>query len=179
MTADYDRQTFSVSQALFPDASKESNSSIEGIAPPGTEQAQAHAPVLSKGGIAGVAVGAGMGTLLIAAVLFWWFRRRNATKVENADAYFEAKDEVDERQNCGAELDGRTAQLNGLEHVRRKGGELDGTQTSLVELDPQGGKLELDCVQTSLVELDPQAGKIELTDKDAVVGNQKERHELP
>ncbi|KAM0717837.1 hypothetical protein Q7P37_006169 [Cladosporium fusiforme] len=179
VTADYDRQTFSVSQALFPDASKESNSSIEGIAPPGAEQAQAHAPALSKGVIAGIAVGAGLGPLLIAAALFWWFRQRNVTKAETADAHFEAKDEVDESQERGAEIDGRTAQLGELEHVRRKGGELDGIQTSLVELDPQGGKLELDGVQTSLVELDPQAGKVESADKNAVVRGQKERYELP
>lgn len=67
VVADYERQSFSVSQALFPDASKESNSSMVGMTPLGAEQK----PALGKAAIAGVAVGLGLRLLLTVAVLLW------------------------------------------------------------------------------------------------------------
>jgi len=133
---DYERQTFSVSQALFPDASKTSNSTIVAIEPPGAESPS----TLSAGVIAGAVVGAVVGLLIIAIGLFWWFRQRNRKShiVATEDSY------TDKGVLARDELDGQEPQMHELEHTRHKGNELDGEATGLMELDPQSDrKVEL------------------------------------
>jgi hypothetical protein len=143
--ADYERQNFTVSQALFPDASKESNTTdIVGIAPLGAEKTAT--PVnggdvaggggggggLSSGTIAGAVIGSVAGVLLIAFGVVYWLRRRKTASRNSV----EARPYVDEKEH-GPELDGEDAQLHELEYTRAKGSELDGAHTGLLELDPQ------------------------------------------
>lgn len=140
VVAAYERQTFSVSQALFPDASKEPNSSVEGIA----SLEAGGALVLSKRAIAGIAVGSALGLSLIAAALFrWWRLRQKTPKEDAASEYSEARKEVDGDHEHGAEVDAQYAQLHELGQEKLKGGELDGVQTSIPELDPQIREVEL------------------------------------
>ena len=138
IVTDYERQSFSVSQALFPDASKTSNTTLVGIAPLGFKESSG----LGVGAIAGVVLGSVLGVLLIAIALFCWQRRRkrNAGKIDNAE-----KTSVDEklasedsrRNEVGPELDAQGSQRHELGDAGLKGNELDGVNTDVIELDPQ------------------------------------------
>lgn len=99
-----------MSQALFPDASKESNSSIESIAP----LESGRTPALSKEAIAGIAVASALGVSLIIAGQFWWRRRQKTPKEDAASEYSEARKEVDGDHEHGAEVDAQYAQLHEL-----------------------------------------------------------------
>ena len=158
IVADYERQSFSVSQALFPDASKTSNTTLVGIAPPGFKES----PGLSVGVIAGIVVGSVLGVLLVAVVLFYWQRqrKRNIGGVDSA-----GKTSVDEkmasqdlpRNDIGLELDSEGSQRHEMGDARLKGSELDGVNTNVLELDPQNER------------------KTELAGN----GDNRERYELP
>jgi hypothetical protein len=157
--ADYERQNFTVSQALFPDASKESNTTaLVGITPLGFEKVVTpdggddNKKGLSSGTIAGAVIGAVAGVLLIAFGVIYWLRRRKTVKRNPS----EARPYINEKEH-GPELDGEDAQLHELEYTRAKGSELDGAHTGLLELDPQGDR------------------KFEMAESDNAI----ERHELP
>jgi hypothetical protein len=138
IVTDYERQSFTVSQSLFPDASKTSNTTLVGIPPPGHKES----PGLSVGAIAGVVVGSVLGVLFIAIAVFCWQRqrKRNAGNIDNAE-----KTSVDEklasedspRTDIGPELDAQGPQRHELGDAGLKGNELDGVNTNVVELDPQ------------------------------------------
>jgi hypothetical protein len=160
--ADYERQNFTVSQALFPDASKESNSTaLVGITPLGFEKV-ANASLggggggggggLSSGTIAGAVVGPVAAVLLLALGLIYWLRRRKTGSREPLDAspYIAEKEQ-------GQELDGEDAQFHELGYTPAKGSELDGAYTGLLELDPQADR------------------KFEMAESEHAIG----RHELP
>jgi hypothetical protein len=161
VVADYERQNFTVSQALFPDASKESNSTLVGITPLGFEKV-ANASLsgggggggrgLSSGTIAGAVVGPVVAVLLLAIGLIYWLRRRKTASREP----LEASPYIVEKQH-GQELDGEDAQLHELEYTQAKGSELDGAHTGLLELDPQADR------------------KFEMAGSENAIG----RHELP
>lgn len=154
--ADYERQSFTVSQALFPDASNDSNkTALVGIAPPRLEDEKGigwsagSSPTLSTSKLAGAVVGPIVGVLLLALGLVYWLRRRKPAKNE----VLEMRAHVGELK---PELDGLHPQRHELENVRMKGGELDGVHTSLLELDSQAER------------------KVELAGSE----NASERHEL-
>lgn len=166
--ADYERQNFTVSQALFPDASNESNSAaLVGIAPLlASNESNATTPVgssppesprsgiLSAGIIAGAVLGSIAGVLLIALGLVYWLRHRESW---NQSVLEVRPYEKEEDQEHGPELDGQGAQRHELEYTRLKGGELDGAHTALLELDSQADR------------------KVELAENESTSG----RHELP
>ena len=155
VVADYERQSFTVSQALFPDASENpEKTALVGIHPPGLEKdadlSTGSEAGLSAGKIAGAVIGSVVGLLLIALGLIYWLRRRRSMKNET----MEAKAHTEEYKS---ELDGKDAQRHELEYTPLKGSELDGAHTSLLELDSQADR------------------KVELTGS----GYPSERHELP
>jgi hypothetical protein len=129
VVADYERQTFSVSQALLPDASRHSNATIVAIEPLGARKSSGP----DVGTIAGAVVGAVVGLLIVAGAVFWWVRRRNPRK----HSVVQMKGDTHVSSHTGKELDGQEPQVHELEHTRLKGSELDGVHTSLLELDPQ------------------------------------------
>lgn len=152
VVADYERQTFSVSQALFPDATRKSNTTIVAIDAPSVEQTstlptatdtlgseQTSKP--SAGIIAGAVVGSVVGILLIVAGVLWWLRQRNSKRYSGGTT----EEIITEKDSGGyGELDGQQSQVHELEQPRHKGTELDGTHTGLTELDPQSErKVEL------------------------------------
>jgi hypothetical protein len=149
IVTDYERQSFSVSQALFPDASRVSNKTIVAIDAPGTKEKSAP----SAGTIAGAVVGAVVGIVLVVLGVLWLIRQRK--RKGRTVATEETYTDKDYREN--EELDGQEPQLHELEHTRHKGSELDGATTGLMELDPQTGQ------------------KVELSSGD----NISQRHELP
>jgi hypothetical protein len=138
IVTDYERQSFSVSQALFPDASKTSNTTLVGIAPPGFKESSG----LSVGVLVGIVVGSVLGVSLVAVALFYWQRRRkrNVGEIDSA-----GNTSVDEkiapedspRNDIGPELDPQGSQRHELGDARLKGSELDGVNTNVIELDPQ------------------------------------------
>jgi len=134
--ADYERQSFSVSQALFPDASRMSNKTIVAIDAPGAKGKSSP----SAGTIAGAVVGAVVGIVLIVIGVLWWIRqRKRKTRIVATGKTYTDKDD-----RAGEELDGQALQVHELEHTRHKGSELDGATTVIMELDQQSGqKVEL------------------------------------
>ena len=75
--ADYERSTFSISQARFPYGGEGTN--IVAILPPGEDDVSVgQKSSLSRAAIAGIAVGSTCFVLALAFVLFWRKRRRNA-----------------------------------------------------------------------------------------------------
>lgn len=84
LSTDYDRRTFNLSQAVYPPSSTKEN--IVAILPPRntTESGATNSPSkgLSKGAIAGIAVGAAIVILSIAALAFICLRRRRRRKKE-------------------------------------------------------------------------------------------------
>jgi hypothetical protein len=141
VVTDYERQSFSVSAALFPDSSKTSNTTLVGILPPGFEEPSS----LGAGVIAGIVVGSVMGVLLVAAALFYWQRRRkrNIGDIDQA-----RKSSIDEKMASqdlargvvGSELDSQGPQRYEIGGSVRKGSELDGVNTNVMELDPQADR---------------------------------------
>jgi hypothetical protein len=156
---DYERQSFTVSQSLFPDASKTSNTTLVGITPPGFKESSEG---LSVGVIVGIVIGSVLSVFLVAAALFHWQRRWKRNISETGSA---GKTRVDEkmasedspRNETGPKLDALTSQRHELDDARVKGSELDGVNTNVIELDPQNER------------------------KTELAGNEddRERHELP
>ena len=149
VVTDYERQSFSVSQALFPDASRMSNKTIVAIEAPGTKRTSKP----SAGTIAGAVVGAVVGIILIVMSILWLIRQRKRKGhiVATEETY------TDKDYRGEEELDSQEAQVHEMEHTRHKGSELDGVSTGLMELDPQ------------------MAQKVELSSGEDV----SQRHELP
>ena len=159
IVTDYERQSFSISQALFPDASKTSNTTLVGIAPPGYKEPSCG---LSVGVIAGIVVGSVLGVLFVAVGLFYWqrWRKRNVSETDDAgktraDEKMASEDST--RNVVGPELDAQGSQRHELGDASLKGNELDGVNTNVIELDPQNER------------------KTELAGN----GDSCERHELP
>lgn len=158
IVTDYERQSFSVSQSLFPDASKTSNTTLVGIAPPDFKEPSG----LKAGAITGIAVGSVLGVLFVGLALFYWQRRR---KTNNGAIGAVGETSVDEklasqdspRNEIPPELDSRGTPRHELGNSRLKGCELDGVNTHVSELDPQNER------------------KIELAGN----GGKPERYELP
>ena len=102
LTVDYDRSTFSVAQALFPDPGVPQK--LVAISPPGQEGSQG----LTTGVIVGIAVA--VGAIVIGAVLtaLWWLRRRRArgNTLPTAELPVESKVDGDrpEMKHCTSEL---------------------------------------------------------------------------
>lgn len=150
VVADYERQSFSVAQALFPDASRMSNKTIVAIDAPGTKRTSR----LSAGSIAGAVIGGVVGIILVVLAVLWFIRqRKRKSHIVAIEESYTGKDYHRENE----ELDGQEPQLHELEHTRQKGSELDGATTGLLELDPQSGR------------------KVELSNGEGV----SQRHELP
>jgi hypothetical protein len=136
VVTDYERQSFSVSQAQFPDASRISEKTIVAIDAPGTKRKSK----LPAGTIAGAVVGAVVGVLLVVIGVLWLIRQRKRKShiIVVEETYTDKDYRGDE------ELDGQEAQVHEMEHTRHKGSEIDGAATGLLELDPQNGqKVEL------------------------------------
>ena len=136
IVADHERQSFSVSQSLFPDASKTSNSTLVGIAPPGFKESSGE---LSGGAIAGIIVGSVLGVSLVATILFYWQRRRKRSIGGLDSAGKTSAEEKTASQDLprNEELDSRDSQRHEMGDSRLKGSELDGVNTNVLELDPQ------------------------------------------
>ena len=157
VTADYERQTFNVSQALFPDASRVSNTTIVAMNAPGTERIDTHVADRtsgpSTGTIAGATVGVVVGIAMVALVVLWWFRQRKSRRYGGVTV--ELHDEKD--TGIYGEIEGQRPQVHELEQPRNRRSELDGSATRLLEFDPQSDR------------------KVELSSG----GNISEVHELP
>jgi hypothetical protein len=159
VVTDYERQNFSVSQALFPDASKKSSTTLVGIAPPGYREPSGG---LSVGVIAGIVVGSVLGVLFVAVGLFYWqrWRKRNVSETDDARktrADEKMASEDSPRNVVGPELDAQGSQRHELGDAGLEGNELDGVSTNVIELDQQNER------------------KTELAGN----GDSCERHELP
>ena len=138
IVTDYERQSFSVSQTLFPDASKTSNTTLVGIAPPGFKESSG----LSVGIIVGIVLGSVLGVSLLAVALFYWQRRRKRNVGETdgvgkTSVYEKVACQDSPRSDIGPELDAQGSQRHELGDARLKGSELDGINTNVIELDPQ------------------------------------------
>lgn len=73
--ADYDRQNFTIAQALFPESADDQN--LQAILPPGlTVEHRKDKDTLSAGAIAGIAVGGALVALLLIVAFFTLKRRR-------------------------------------------------------------------------------------------------------
>jgi hypothetical protein len=91
LTADYDRNTFSLSQALFPPST--ASASVVAILPPSAtegggrgqgNESSGSRSALSVGVIAGIAAGGVVVIAVIAAAIFIFLRRKRKTKAEEA-----------------------------------------------------------------------------------------------
>jgi Eukaryotic aspartyl protease len=107
VVADYERGNFSIGQANAPTSQIQSlvpifNATYE--AKPTTSHS------LSKGAIAGIAIGAAAGAILLAALLFWYFHRRKRHDKEPVDEKTDlaAAAERERRQTVGSTLSGVT-----------------------------------------------------------------------
>ena len=139
IVTDYERQSFTVSQAMFPDASKTSNTTLVGIAPPGYKEPSGG---LGVGIIAGIVVGSVLGVLFVAAALFYWQRlcKRSVGETDgplNTRVDEKMASEDSPRTEIGPELDAQMSQRHELGDAGLKGNELDGVNTNVIELDPQ------------------------------------------
>jgi hypothetical protein len=144
VVADYERQTFNVSQALFPDASIVSNTTIVAIDSFDAERIDAHGAQRtskpSAGIIAGAVVGAVLGVVLLVLGVLWWVRQRKRRRQSGVIVQSSAEKVGGAKE----ELDGQEPQVHELENPRHKGTELDGKTTAVMELDPQSDrKVEL------------------------------------
>ena len=74
LIVDYERANFTVAQAIFPDPL--ANANIVSISPPGQIEPSSNSSELSKGAKAGIAVGCVALASLLAAMVFFLFRRR-------------------------------------------------------------------------------------------------------
>lgn len=161
VVADYERQNFSVSQALFPDASQKSGNTIVEIAPLGSaDTGLENATSLSAGDIAGIVMGAVIAISIIAAGMWWCARWRKTKAIV-----------VSQGKPDGP-----------LVGDHKPGMELDGLDSKRHELSYLKGNLELDGVHIVLTELDPQTERqVELARSDAVsiARDSAQRHELP
>lgn len=130
MIADYDRQTFSISQALFPDAGVEQD--LVPILTPGYKSGDQEGPKLNSGSIAGIAVAAVATIVLIVAAILWRRsrvkRRRAAKQVPQLQPQLE---KMKKNRPGIQELD------DGETMVR----ELDGWDSSRPELEVKNGTL--------------------------------------
>lgn len=156
--ADYGRQSFSVSQALFPQTNVPQN--LVSILPPGYKLSQNNRRKLGSGAIAGVVVGT-FAVLAFVAGLVVWFRRRTKRQqakdklvadklsrggVEKAVPAIEYKPELDDSETTVRELDGWGAMTPELEAKNNISGrceltgpvrtyEIGGDNGSAVELE--------------------------------------------
>lgn len=156
--ADYGRQSFSVSQALFPQTNVPQD--LVPILPPGNKLGQNDRKKLSSGAIAGIAIGA-FAVLAFVAGLVVWFRRRTkrprakdklmADKLshgggEKAVPGIEYRPELDDSETTVRELDGWGAMTPELEAKNNISGryeltgpvrtyEIGGDNGSAVELE--------------------------------------------
>ncbi|CZT22127.1 uncharacterized protein RCC_07996 [Ramularia collo-cygni] len=156
--ADFDRQNFTVAQALFPSTSQAQE--LHAILPPTSNDSKEESS-LSAGVIAGIAIGA---VALIAILIFgiWWTCRRKRRKSQAALLVPKAESSPEER-NEGQyhdikdhpELDGGEPQRHEVEGQKFHPPELDGQKVHPPELD--GQKLyppELDSQKVHPPELD-------------------------
>ncbi|ORY17393.1 aspartic peptidase domain-containing protein [Clohesyomyces aquaticus] len=108
ISADYERNTFNLSQALYPSSSTGSN--IVAILPPlnekappgGTPGSSSPKSGLGTGAIAGIAVGGAVVILVVAAVLFILYRRRKNQKTKESHEL----DDTDVQKNMTHEVSG-------------------------------------------------------------------------
>lgn len=114
VTVDYNRQNFSVSQALFPQTNVQQN--IVAIHTPGYRSGT-NTKGLSSGAIAGVVIGAVLVLSLIAGAMFWFRRRSSLEKTKQMDEtthdpseknmpFAEVVPELDHEETAVRELDG-------------------------------------------------------------------------
>jgi hypothetical protein len=115
ITADYNRQNFSVSQALFPGTNVQQN--IVAIHTPGYKPDLATPKGISSGAIAGIVIAAVFILVLVAGAIFWFRRRSNRRKndqvnqttydpIEKDAPFVEAIPELDHEDTAVRELDG-------------------------------------------------------------------------
>ncbi|KAF2796098.1 acid protease, partial [Melanomma pulvis-pyrius CBS 109.77] len=90
ISADYERNTFNLSQALYPSSSTSSNivailpPSEENLPPSGGDKPSSSKSGLGTGAIAGIAVGGFVVLTIIATILFIVYRRKKKTKGDEA-----------------------------------------------------------------------------------------------
>ncbi|OCK83461.1 acid protease [Lepidopterella palustris CBS 459.81] len=117
LSANYDRNTFNLSQALYPGSSVVSN--ILPILPevnittnnttPGPGSPSTTKKSLATGAIVGIAVG-GAGMLLLACIAIFLYRRKGQKECKRKRAELEGRDtEINDKTNGKTELDGDAA----------------------------------------------------------------------
>lgn len=122
VTADYSRQKFSVSQALFPQTNVQQD--IVSIHTPGYK-VDADVQGLRSGAIAGIAIGAVLALALVGGAIFWFRRRSERTKsnqasqtthdaTEKDQPFVEQIAELDYKDTAIRELDGWHGYKSGL-----------------------------------------------------------------
>jgi hypothetical protein len=114
VVADYERGNFSIGQANAP------TSQIQSLVPIFNttyveKSTTSHS--LSKGAIAGIAIGTVAGVILLAALLFWYFRRRRRVHKEPVDEKMDVAAASERRQTVGSTLSGVT-ELDGASDQR-------------------------------------------------------------
>lgn len=123
VTADYNRQIFSVSQALFPQTNVRQN--IVPIHTPGYK-VDADTKGLSSGAIAGIVIGAVFAFAIVGGAILWFRRRSGRTKndqgnqtthdaTEKDTPFVEAIPELDHKDTAIRELDGWHGCKSGLQ----------------------------------------------------------------
>ena len=139
--ADYDRQNFSVSQALFPSTSVTQD--LVGILPPGFEvqhQNQNNSSALSGGATAGIVVGAVVVLSLVIAGVIWLLRRDRRRKQDTRTS--SSPTGSDEKKNAAeAELSplAQKAEIDARDSGRY---EMDPANEHRPELSGDGKRLE-------------------------------------
>ena len=134
LSVDYDRETFNLSQALYPATSVKPNvvpiiAPFTGnkTAPSDSKSKSTSSKGLSTGAIAGIAVGAAIATATIAIIAFVVFRRKRAAKPKKVPEL----DDTDVMHNMAHEVDGEGRKYevgDGLRH------EVGGDEYHKVEL---------------------------------------------
>ncbi|KAF2198084.1 acid protease [Delitschia confertaspora ATCC 74209] len=155
--ADYERNTFNLSQALYPASSVEQK--IVAIYPPSNETSHAEDKTkkssgLSIGVIVGIVIGAVVGALIIGIIFFIFYRRRKTSHPYKEPREMTPElDDTDRHRTLGVEVDGDDRKLEMGEGLRH---EVAGDWIPKVELSAGGDHqkpAEADGVRVEIYEM--------------------------